>query len=262
MDTSLFRPGQRNLLKESYGIEGQVVLFVGRLTKDKAPEAVLKAFHRVKSAVPRAKLVMLGKGREEARLKELQMDLRLEDVCFLGRVPRDDMPFIYSGAQVLVLPSVFEIFGNVVLEAMATGVPMIGSKIAGMADVITHGETGFHIRPGDVDQLAAYMLRLLTDHNLRSEIAEAARKSAVERFDDMSVARAVERTYDDCLRQRDYRRTVGTVLAICVCLLNNSRRIAVQNTICDNAKEKRVYRSFLWSDGRPVRANTITPTRG
>ncbi len=200
VDTTVFRPGQKNLLRDRYGIEGEVVLFVGRLTRDKAPDAILKAFQRVTSVVPDAKLVLVGKGKEEATLRDLQRRLNLENVYFLGMVPRNEMPFIYAGAQVLVLPSVFEIFGNVVLEAMATGLPVVGSKIAGMADVIADGITGFHIRPGDIDQIANYLTQLLTNRDLREHMCQAARSMAVEKFDDISIARAVESIYKRCLK--------------------------------------------------------------
>jgi len=85
------------------------------------------------------------------------------------------------------------------LEAMASGLPVIGSDIGGMADIILHGETGFHVVPGNQHQLSDYMQQLLTDDALRKRMSSDARRIAVERFDDMVLARTVEKIYSECL---------------------------------------------------------------
>jgi glycosyltransferase involved in cell wall biosynthesis len=110
------------------------------------------------------------------------------------------MPYIYSACDALVVPSVFEPFGNVVLEAMASGLPVIGSRVGGLADIIAHGKTGYHIEPGDIGALSRYLVQLLTDKKHRLKMARAARETAVERFDDMVVVRAVEKLYHEALR--------------------------------------------------------------
>ena len=195
VDTSLFRPHQGNLLKEKWGIRGKVILFVGKLMRDKAPWAILQAFREVEKRVPDAKLVILGKGPEESRLRALKQRLQLKNVHFIPRIPREDMPQIYPGADLLVLPSLFEPFGNVVLEALASGLPVVGSKIGGMADVIINGQTGFHIAPGSAQELAKYTLLMLEDEGLRKKMGVAARMDAVERLDDLVVTRRVENLY-------------------------------------------------------------------
>jgi glycosyltransferase involved in cell wall biosynthesis len=105
------------------------------------------------------------------------------------------MRFIYPGAKVLALPSIYEPFGNAAIEAMASGVPVVGSKIGGLADTITHGKTGYHINQGDAKQLSRYLNDLLIDEKLRRKMSRVAREIAVERFDDMAIARTVERLY-------------------------------------------------------------------
>lgn len=198
VDTTLFRPDQRKLLKEEYEIDAPVVLFVGRLARDKACGAVLRAFHDVHSAIPGVNLVIIGRGPEESRLHHLKEDLKLDHVFFLGRIRREEMQYVYPSCDVLVLPSLYEPFGNVVLEAMASGLPVIGSKIGGMADMISHGQTGYHIEPGNAQQISRYLRRLLTDKELRVKMCGAARHVAEERYDDMAVARKVERIYQQC----------------------------------------------------------------
>lgn len=202
VDSNLFRPDRRNLLKEKWGIERPIVLFVGRLAKDKSIDTLFHAFSKVTSIVPEAKLVVIGRGPDEPYLRALQRDLKLENSIFLlGRVGPGQMQYIYPGADLLVLPSAYEPFGNVVLEAMSSGLPVIGTSVGGMADTISHGKTGFHMRPRDSVQLASYLLRLLTDMPLRSRMSKAARRTAVEKFDDQVVTRSVERLYYQCLSE-------------------------------------------------------------
>ena len=199
VDTTLFRPDQPNILKKKWGIEGPVVLFVGRLTKQKRVDILLRAVREIVSDVPNTSLALVGSGPDESALRALQAQLGLDRIFFLGRTSWEQMRYIYPGCKVLVLPSVYEPFGNVVLEAMASGVPVVGSNIGGMADIIREGETGYRITPGDVQQLSTSLGRLLTDDGLRSRMAEAARKVAVERYDDVVMARSVEDLYRQCL---------------------------------------------------------------
>jgi glycosyltransferase involved in cell wall biosynthesis len=201
VDTTLFRPDQRNLLKERWNIDGPVVLFVGRLEKKKSVGTLLYAFNDALLHVPDAKLVIIGKGPEENHLHEIARELNLNQVLFLGRLPRDEMPYIYPGCDFLVLPSIYEPFGNVVLEAMASGLPVIGSKIGGMVDIIHHGKTGYHVKTRDRGGLSRHLVRLLKDKELRRRMSEEARRTAVEEFDDVVVARAVERIYLECLER-------------------------------------------------------------
>jgi glycosyltransferase involved in cell wall biosynthesis len=131
----------------------------------------------------------------------MQTQLGLNNIYFLGRVPQQDAPRLYPGCDLLVLPSFYEPFGNVVLEALASGLPVVGSKIGGMADVVTDGETGFHVKPGNTQDLSKYMQLLLKDEELRKAMGAAARKHAIERFDDMIVTKKVERLYYQCLKR-------------------------------------------------------------
>ena len=201
VDTSVFRPRQRNLLEEKWGIGGSVVLFVGRLTADKDPGTLLRAFQQVEADVPDAELVMVGIGPDEQRLRNLVRELKLNRIFFLGRVPQSQMRFIYPGAKVLALPSLYEPFGNAAVEAMASGIPVVGTRIGGLADTIVHGETGYHIEPGNVKQLSRYLSELLMDEKLRRKMSRVAREIAVERFDDMAIVRTVERLYREALNR-------------------------------------------------------------
>jgi glycosyltransferase involved in cell wall biosynthesis len=199
VDTTQFRPNQGNLLEEKWGLKSPIMLFVGRMTKDKGVDILFRAFRRLAMVRPAAKLVLVGRGPHESSLREMQVQLGIKNVYFLGRVPHEDMPRIYPGADLLVLPSFYEPFGNVVLEAMASGLPVVGSGIGGMAETIEHGVTGYHVTPGNSAELSDYLCRLLMDSDLRSKMSRAARQTAVRKFDDLVIARAIQEIYQKCL---------------------------------------------------------------
>ena len=200
VDTTLFRPNQKSLLTTwAPEIGRPVVLYVGRLKKSKGVEYLLRAFSNVAAQIPGAHLVILGRGPDEFRLKNIRTLLRLRNVHFLGRLPRNQMPYVYPGCDLFVLPSTFEPFGNVVLEAMASGLPVVGTDTGGMSDTIEHRQTGFHMQPGDVEQLSRFMTLLLTDRKLKLQMARAARLAAEKKYDDMVIAKSIEKAYERCL---------------------------------------------------------------
>jgi glycosyltransferase involved in cell wall biosynthesis len=201
VDTRLFAPGPSKALKTGWGVEGKIVLFVGNLIKRKGVDMLMRAFQRTLTAVPDARLVIVGTGPEEQKLRNLQSRLNLEEIYFVGKMPRPEMPEVYRSCDVLVLPSLYyEIFGNVIIEAMASGLPVICTRIGGMRDLVIHGKTGFQVAPGDPLELSRYLVKLLSDDELKDEMSRAARRVAVQKYDDVVLARAVERIYLESLR--------------------------------------------------------------
>ena len=198
VDISLFSSCCKNLLETKWGISRPVILFVGRLVKDKGVKHLLQAFSEVVEEIPEAKLVIVGKGPQEKALKKLQENLELIHVFFLGPVETKFMPNIYAGCDVLVLPSSHEPFGNVVIEAMAAGKPVIGSYVGGIKNTIVHGETGYHFQPGNSKQLATYIIRLLEDASLRKSLGENARKMAFSNYNIELLLEKTEKIYHEC----------------------------------------------------------------
>jgi glycosyltransferase involved in cell wall biosynthesis len=109
------------------------------------------------------------------------------------------MPNIYVGCNVLVVPSLREPFGNVVLEAMASGRPVIGSYVGGMKDTIVHGETGYHVPPGNTKMLSDFLLEILSDESLSVKLGKNARKRVLESYDSKTIAKRVEKIYTDAI---------------------------------------------------------------
>lgn len=157
----------------------RAILSVGNLIPQKGFAELLRAFADISTALPDVDLVIVGVGPEHPRLEALAASLGLaERVRFLGWQPYHAVLSLYSQAQVFCLPSQDEGLGVVYLEAMARGVPIIGSEGEGIGDIITHGENGWLIPARNPGAIAAALKRLLTDEDLRSRLGRAGRETA------------------------------------------------------------------------------------
>jgi glycosyltransferase involved in cell wall biosynthesis len=169
------------------------VLFVGRLTPHKGIDRLIRALP------DGAGLRIAGSAGHDPRPPERDYPLLLRrlaqgrDVTFLGPVPDSALPDLYRGAAVLALPSVdrtcygrpvpvSELLGLVALEAMASGTPVVASRLGGLAEVVVDGETGFLVPPGDTGALTDRLARLLSDRRLAAKLGANARDLVVQRF--------------------------------------------------------------------------------
>ncbi len=141
-----------------------------------------------------ARLVMVGDGPERAQTQWLARQKGIADrVHFVGKQP--DIPAYLSIADVLLLPSESESFGLAALEAMACEVPVIASCTGGLPELVTPGETGFLAEVGDIQAMAEYTERILTDDALRARMRKACRSVAVERFNANDIVARYEAYY-------------------------------------------------------------------
>lgn len=120
------------------GENTNVMLFVGRISDEKGVNELPYIYSRVKKEIPRIQLVIAGKGPEESRLKE-----QIPEAKFLGWVEHSSLPDIYSAADMLILPSRFDTFGNVIVEAFACGCPVISYNTKGPKDIIENEKSGY-----------------------------------------------------------------------------------------------------------------------
>ena len=124
---------------------------------------------------------MVGDGSERTNVEHRARCLGIAEKCtFVGKQPK--IVDYLSASDVLLLPSEQESFGLAALEAMACEVPVVASRVGGVPEVVTDGETGFLSAVGDVDKMAEDAARLLLDKDLRVEMGRAARESAVSRY--------------------------------------------------------------------------------
>jgi len=156
---------------------GQNILFVGRLRVEKGVSTLLRAFQRVKEQRHDATLVIVGDGPERRNLEELALTLGLrESVCFVGMVPYEQLPEFYTKADVVVLPSLHESYGRVIVEAMSLGRPVVATDTEGARDLIRHGETGFIVPVQNVQALASRISYLLWNSLVARKMGDTARQ--------------------------------------------------------------------------------------
>jgi glycogen(starch) synthase len=163
IDTERFTP--EGLESELVDAEGPVVLFVGRLVDGKRPGIAIEAFAKVLEESPGAEMYLCGDGPLREELEAQVRELGIESaVTFLGHVPYDEMPKVYRSADVLVLPSRAEGVPRTVLEAMASGIPVVVSDLDQMADIID--ETGRTVSPPDPDKFSRALRETLAGQEM------------------------------------------------------------------------------------------------
>ncbi|RUL55492.1 N-acetyl-alpha-D-glucosaminyl L-malate synthase BshA [Lysinibacillus antri] len=182
VDESVFKPIDSSLLKDQYGIKEneRVLIHVSNFRKIKNLPDIISTFFKVREKMP-AKLLLVGDGPEKHRvLEEVKMSPYKEDVLFLGK--QENVAELFGISDVKLLLSEKEAFGLVLLEAMACGVPGIGTNIGGIPEVIDHGENGFVVELGDVDQAAQYAIELLSDPEKLITFRQAAINTVQTKF--------------------------------------------------------------------------------
>jgi 1,2-diacylglycerol 3-alpha-glucosyltransferase len=185
VDLERFRPGDRAAARHGLGLgsAGALLLYVGRLDREKSVERVLLAFDRVASTVPDARLVLVGQGTEGARLRTLARGLGAAPrITFLGARGHDALAECYRAADAFLFASETETQGLVLAEAAACGVPAVAVDAPGCAEVVRDGETGL-LTKGDPTALAEAAIGLLLDEPRRRHMGRAARAVAECEFD-------------------------------------------------------------------------------
>jgi D-inositol-3-phosphate glycosyltransferase len=194
VDTSHFYPIPSDEAKAAINIpsDARMLLFVGRIEPLKGVDTLLRAIAIMRNDCVRDlcpyHLAIIGGDPEDtpinpesemARLKTLCHKLDLNDmVVFLGKRDQTTLPYYYSAALTLVMPSFYESFGMVALESMACGTPVVASHTGGLAYLVRDGVTGFTVPSGDVTALANRLTQLIFDENLRLDIGIQAAEYA------------------------------------------------------------------------------------
>lgn len=153
----------------------RVLCFVGRLWRQKGLDVLIRAFAKVIEKEPQCRLLLVGEGPEEESLRTLARDCGLsQQVVFAGN--RDDARCVMGLAQVFVLPSRWESAPYALLEAMASGVPIVATRVGGVAEMLDEGRCGRLVAPDSPDELAQAILTALTQPAQSAAMAEAARE--------------------------------------------------------------------------------------
>lgn len=181
IDLSKFRPGRVPAgLREKYNIPERVpvVTYLGRLDSEKHVGALVKAFAEVLQHT-KAHLMIVGSGNDYENLGELAKELGIADhVTLTGRIPEEDKPGIHRIGKVFVMSSPVELQCISMLEAMASGLPVVGVDDGALAELVHDGKNGYLVQTDDSEAMADRIVRLLSDEKLREKMAKESVKIA------------------------------------------------------------------------------------
>jgi D-inositol-3-phosphate glycosyltransferase len=216
VDLNRFRPMSRLEARQHLGLppDRQTILFVGRIQPLKGIDTLIKALSLIKKREPDlvknvCVCVIGGDPRQDsdyekselARLRSLQTELELGDlVTFLGAKDQDSLIYYYSAAALAVMPSHYESFGMVALEAMACGTPVVASDVGGLSFNIEDGYNGYLVPGQDPQAMADKIILLLKYRVLRDQLAEQA-LTWVTRYSWVNIAEELLEVFEQTLRQ-------------------------------------------------------------
>ncbi len=183
------------------GRTDRVIGFVSKLWEGKGHTVALEAMTGVLKEHPDVKLLLVGEGELERPLRERAREYGIErSVIFAGF--RTKIAEITALCDFCILPSFYEGMGRVLLEAGASGKPVVATTVGGIPDVVIPEETGILIPPGEPAALAEAMIRLLNDSELRLRMGETARRRIGEKFDADTMVEQIVAVYDLCLKRK------------------------------------------------------------
>ena len=196
VDEEVFHPMDGSKLKREFGIreDERVLIHISNFRKIKNIPDIIDAFMKVREAMP-AKLLLVGDGPEKHRVMDKLRDMPYKsDVLFLGK--QENIAELFSISDLKLLLSEKESFGLVLLEAMACGVPGIGTNIGGIPEVIEHGTNGYLVELGDVDAVAHYAIELLSDEAKLAEFRMNALDTVQTKFKSEKIIEQYEKIYE------------------------------------------------------------------
>jgi len=186
--------------------DGDKVVYVGRLIENKGVADLLQAMKQF----PDRKVLIVGDGPDRARLESLAQGMQ---VTFAGQVAPSAVIDYLRQARLLVLPShLGDGLPNVIIEAVANGVPVVATRTAGIPDLVYHGETGFLYEPGDIQQMTAHIGRLLTDDALREHYSQGGRQLAHSFSWDVVAPQVIQLLASCTLPGQDSQRSHGNAV--------------------------------------------------
>jgi L-malate glycosyltransferase len=195
-----YRRKNNSELKKTYGIreDEKVIVHISNFRPVKRIQDVIKAFSMIRKAMP-SKLLLIGNGPELTVACELVRELNIEeDVLFLGK--QENVGELFSICDLKLLLSEKESFGLVLLEAMACGVPVIGTRIGGIPEVIVDNETGFMVEVGDIESVAEKAVSLLSDIEKHSRFRENSVQHVREHFLSEKIVSIYEEIYNSLVK--------------------------------------------------------------
>ncbi len=206
IDLSRFTPGKAPAeIYEKYNIPKTkpIVLYVGRVDPEKSLEVLIKAFNLVLIKNPEAHLVIVGDGASRNDLEKLAEKLGIEKhTHFLGRVVGDDLPMLYRTGKVFAITSKTETQSIVVMEAMASGLPVVAVQAGAIPELVKNGKTGYLCQPDDPTAVSRSISRLLKNDSLRQKCSKTALKN-IQKHDIAYTLTRFEEIYKDVVERNN-----------------------------------------------------------
>ena len=182
------------------GDHEKMVLFVGRLVPQKGVEYLIRAVPRISGRFPQAKFVIVGEGWMRSHLEWLaDKSGQRRRINFTGFISDQDLVALTKSADVLVVPSVYEPFGIVALEGMAAGVPVVASRVGGLAEILEHDKTGVFVYSRNPYSIAWGVERVLSDPGYKDWLVKNAHETVRKRFSWEAIARQTVDVYKKVL---------------------------------------------------------------
>jgi phosphatidylinositol alpha 1,6-mannosyltransferase len=200
VDSARFHPDKRSSAwRARYGIEDKdlVVLHVSRLVREKQLDTLASTLERVRTDGVAHKVLIVGDGPERGALER-----QLPHAIFTGFLDGEELSQAYASSDIFLFASDTESFGNVTLEAMASGLPCVCADATGSRSLVVHGTTGYLARPGCAQDFAEYIAALGSDAGLRRQMGQAARARSLGFSWDEAMARLLG-YYNAVLAQQD-----------------------------------------------------------
>jgi len=188
----------RGAVRQRYGVgySNKLILCVGRLVPQKGVEYFIRAIPTIANNYPEAKYIIVGEGWSRDKLEaEARATGHSDKIHFTGFASDKDVIELMTSADVLIVPSIYEPFGIVALEGMATGVPVVASKVGGLAEVIDHDETGLFVYPRSLESIAWGIDRILSDPDHANWLTQNAKEKLHKAYSWEAVAMKTVEVY-------------------------------------------------------------------
>jgi len=196
IDMSLAAAASPAGIREKYGIPdgAKLLIFVGRLAKEKNLIFLLDAFENIRARYDNVYLLLAAKGPMEAELKKKAP----KNVIFAGEISYPKVLDYYAASDIFVFSSLSETQGLVLAEAMASGIPQVAVDAEGVSDVVKNGITGF-LTPLSIEEFSKKALELLGDRDLRTTMSKASKDTAMADYSKEVFARKIELIYKNVI---------------------------------------------------------------
>jgi len=188
----------REEARENLGLDAEdgIILYTGRLHPQKGLIYLIEAFQNIVQECPSAKLIIVGTGPSKDKLVDFARKARLKNISFTGYVEKHHLNQLLAAADVYVSPSVYETFGMAVLEALASGLPIVATNVGGLSEIVENGENGFLVPSRNPDALSDAVLKMLFSETMRSKFSRNNRIKAKKYSDDVIFPKILDIYYE------------------------------------------------------------------